>query len=178
MVRWSFGECLWNSPKRRTDSAEQYCVPKSTLHDHLSGRVQSGASSGPPRYLTDEEEMELVDFLTGCVSVGYAQSRSDVIQLVQKVVARKGMHSTVTHGWWDSFKRRQKCLTLRTAAPLSYARAIASNTEVIQKYYGVLERTLVDDDVMNKPAQIFNLDETGMPLDPIAKRGKNHPSAI
>ena len=30
-------------------AAEQYCVPKPTLHDHVSGRVLVGAISGPPR---------------------------------------------------------------------------------------------------------------------------------
>ena len=164
-------------------AAEQYFVPKSTLHDHVSGRVQAGANSGPPRYLTDEEEMELVEFLTGCASVGYARSRIQVTQLVQEVVSKKGLQVTVPHGWWDSIRRHHKRLSLRTAAPLAYARAIASDTEVFQGYYDLLERTLVDNELMDKPAQIFNLDETGMPLDPapplvIARRGQKHPSAI
>ena len=49
---------------RRT--AEEYCIPKSTLHDRLIGRVQIGACSGPPKYLTDDEENELEEFLMGC----------------------------------------------------------------------------------------------------------------
>ena len=37
-------------------AAQMYGVPKSTLNDRVTGRVQFGAHSGPERYLTDEEE--------------------------------------------------------------------------------------------------------------------------
>ena len=53
-------------------AAEEYDIPKSTLHDRVSGRVLAGGCSGPPKYLTDEEE-ELEEFLIGCASVGYAR---------------------------------------------------------------------------------------------------------
>ena len=48
----------------------QFGVPKSTLHDRISGRVQPGALSGAPRYLDDEEEEELVRWLEGCAAIG------------------------------------------------------------------------------------------------------------
>jgi len=86
-------------------AAEQYDIPKSTLHDRVSGRVMAGASSGPPKYLTDEEEDELEQFLADCAAIGYGKSRQQVIHLVQEVVTSKGMHVTVTHGWWESFRR-------------------------------------------------------------------------
>ena len=39
---------------------------------------------------------------------------------------------------------------------------------------------LCDNDLMDKPAQIFNLDETGMPSPPlvVARCGQKHPSAV
>ena len=86
-------------------------------------------------------------------------------------------------GCWEYFRRRHPKLTLRTATPVSYARAMASDPEIINNYYDLLECTLCDNDLMDKPAQIFNLDETGMPLDPsppliVARRGQKHPSAV
>ncbi len=39
----------------RRDALE-YNVPKSTLSDRVTGRVQPGARSGAPRYLEEEEE--------------------------------------------------------------------------------------------------------------------------
>jgi len=41
-------------------AALQYNVPKSTLHDQIVGKVIPGAKVGAPRYLDDEEELELV----------------------------------------------------------------------------------------------------------------------
>ena len=163
-------------------AAEEYDIPKSTLHDRVSGRVLAGGCSGPPKYLTVEEEEELEDFLIGCASVGYARSRYQVMQLVGEVVSHKGLATGVTHGWWEGYKKRHPKLTLSTAAPVSYARAMASNPEIINNYFDLLESTLVENDLLDKPAQIFNIDETGMPLDPspplvVARRGQKHPSA-
>ena len=59
----------------------------------------AGVSSGPPKYLTDEEEDELEQFLAGCAAIGYGKSWQQVIYLVQEVVTSKGMHVAVTHGW-------------------------------------------------------------------------------
>ena len=59
-------------------AAEQYGVPKSTLHDKVAGKAPMNTKSGSKTYLTDEEEASLVEFLIGCASVGYAKSRREV----------------------------------------------------------------------------------------------------
>ena len=120
----------------------------------------------PPKYVADEEEEESEEFLSGCASVSFARSRQQVLELVQEVVNRKGYTVRVSHGWRDSFRWRHPNLTLRTASPLSYARVMGSDPTVISKYYDLLERTLSDNNLLDKPSQIFNLDETGMPLNP------------
>lgn len=48
----------------------EYDVPKLTLHDRVSGKILPGAVSGPPWYLNNEEEEELVRWLEECVEVG------------------------------------------------------------------------------------------------------------
>lgn len=47
----------------------------------------------------------------------------------------------------------------------------------MESYFNLLEDTLSEHDLMNHPAQIYNMDESGMPLDAqppnvIAKRGQ------
>ena len=152
-------------------AALEYGVPKSTLGDRVSGRVTHGTLSGPSRYLSSEEEDELVRFLLGCASVGYAKSRKEVLALVQSLVANRGITKLVTSGWWESFCRRNPNLTIRTPAPLSQARVAASDSDVISRYFDILEQTLADNHLEDKPCQIFNMDETGMPLDPKSVRG-------
>ena len=50
--------------------------------------------------------------------------------------------------------------------PLSQARARAANEEVMDNYFDLLEATLQECDLLGKPGQIFNLDESGFSLNP------------
>ena len=51
-------------------AAEMYSIPRSTLHDHVSGKVKEFGKQGPKPYLTIEEE-ELASFLVRCAKIGY-----------------------------------------------------------------------------------------------------------
>lgn len=50
--------------------------------------------------------------------------------------------------------------------PLSYARALATDKDVIRQYYDMLEDTLVANGIFHDPHCIYNCDETGLPLNP------------
>ena len=159
-------------------AAVEYGVPKSTLGDRVSGRVTHGTVSGPPKYLSDEEEDELVRFILGCASVGYPKTRKEILSLVQTQVDKP-----ISHGWWDSFCKRHPNLTFRTPAPLSIARATAIDENSLDRYFVLLERTLEDNGLLEKPCQLFNMVETGMPLSPqspkcVFGRGEKNPVNI
>jgi hypothetical protein len=163
-------------------AAEEYGIPKSTLQDRVSGKVGMDARSGR-RLLSEYEEKKLVEFLIGCASVGYAKSRKEVLILVQHILSQHGKHTEVTKGWWDSFKGRHPEITLRNAEKLAYARASATNPTVIHCYFDLLEETLKDSGLSARPAQIFNCDETGLPLvhqppKVVAPVGCKHPYTI
>ena len=42
------------------------------------------------------------------------------------------------------------------------------NSETISQYFKLLKETLEQNKLMNSPQQIYNVDETGVPLDPKA----------
>lgn len=67
-------------------AAEIYNIPKSTLHDHVTGKIYFGARSGPNPYLTIEEEEELASFLIQSASIGYPHTKSQVLALVQQII--------------------------------------------------------------------------------------------
>ena len=58
----------------------------------ISGRVVSGAKSGPNSYLNADEEEELVRFLLHCAAIGYPKSRHEVLALVTRMLVRKKGH--------------------------------------------------------------------------------------
>ena len=153
-------------------AAVEYNVPKSTLNDRIQGKVIHGCRSGPSRYLTEAEEEELLRFLMRSASIGYPKSRSAVIAIVQRACTNKGLSVTVTHGWWEGFCQRNPSIVLQAPAQMSLARAKASSDpEVFQHYFDLLESTLIEYNIGDKPAQIFNMDETGVPLSPDLPKG-------
>ena len=160
-------------------AAELYGVPRSTLHDRVSGRVELGCKPGKKPYLTIEEEEEVVSFLLKCAKIGYAHTRKEVIALIQRIAESKGVSQSVSSGWWTRFSQRHPDLALRTAMPVSYARAMANDPDVINRYYDILEETLIENKLFNEPHRLFNCDETGLPLNPKplkvvdAKKAKN-----
>ena len=162
-------------------AALEYNVPKSTLHDRVTGKVLPGAVGGPPRYLTDEEEEELVRWLEGCAEVGCAKSVREVRGVVGAIVGKKQNleHATVSHGWWDRFRERHPHLRLRAGECLAYVRAVCTNRQVLDRYFDLWEDVLLKNNLKDKPNRIFNLDESGMPLQHrpgkrIAVKGQKH----
>ena len=60
---------------------------------------------------------------------------------------------------------------------------MSSQPEILDRYYNLLEQTLREHDLLDKPCQIFNLDEAGMPLDPapprvVVPKGTKHATFI
>ena len=162
-------------------AAEMYGVPKSTVHDHLSGKIALGARPGPDPYLSIEEEEELASFLIETAKIGYPHTKRQVLAVVQEMVDAK-ISTTVSNGWWERFSKRHPKITLRAAVPLSLARAIVSDGAVVCKYFDMLEECLRQNDIFDKPGNI-NCDETGLPLNPtclkvVDKVGTKHPSYI
>jgi hypothetical protein len=170
-----------NVPVRQ--AAMLYGVPATTLRDRVSGRVPFGKKSGPTRYLTDEEEDELVCFVIGCAEIGYSYTRKDILELVQEILIRKEIFTVISHGWWEAFKKRHPEITLRKPELVSHVRANCAQVEVIQRYFDELEAILTDNKIFDSPSSIFNMDESGFPLDPklphvICKRGQRHPTTL
>ena len=164
-------------------AAETYGVPKSTLGDRVSGKVDLDAKPGPTPYLTTFEEEELASFLIRCAKIGYPRTRSQVLGLVQQIVNSKGLDASVSNGWWERFCQRQPNLSLRVPMGLTCSRAVASDRDVIDKYCSTLEDTLIANKFLHSPGSIFNCDETGVPLSPksfkvVAEKGSKNPSNI
>jgi len=81
------------------------------------------------------------------------------------------MNVHVTHGWWERFCFRHPKISLRTTSALSYARVQGQNEEALSSYFDILEDTFSEHKIHDKPALVFNMDETGLPLSPIPLEG-------
>ena len=90
----------------------------------------------------------------------------EVLNIVSRLLARKGVERVVTNGWWNKFLCRHPLLASQTPVTLSVSRAKASTRECIDSYFDILESTLLETGLADYPALYFNMDETGFALDP------------
>ena len=72
-------------------------------------------------------------------------------------------------------------MTLKVAIPLSLARAMATDEDVLNRYFDMLEDCLCCNEIFDSPSRMFNCDETGLPLAPksekvVDKVGSKNPS--
>ena len=148
-------------------AAEQFGVPRTTLKNRISGRVEHGRKSGPVPYLNKDEEEQLVDFLIQLAKIGHGKTKQDVLSIVKRTIQKKQLNVKGFNGegWWTRFKQRHPSLSLRTADPLAMVRSECTRQEVIDDYFKLLEGTLSSLNISDKPQYIYNMDETGVPLD-------------
>ena len=149
-------------------AAREFGVPASTLRDRLSGCITHGVNPGPQPYLLPGEESELAEYLTSTSKVGYGKTRRQVLNIVQRVAKEKGLlrQEKISCGWFRRFKERQPSIALRKGDSMETVRFQCTNEVTIANYYDLLETVLEENDLWDKPSQIYNMDETGMPLDP------------
>ena len=85
--------------------SELYGIPQTTLNDHKLGKVKPGVKPGAPSLLSTAEEEDLVKFLLTSASadIGYGRTRKEVLDIVSRLLARKGVERVVTNGWWNKF---------------------------------------------------------------------------
>jgi hypothetical protein len=131
--------------------------------------AKHGTRSGPQPYLSYEEEEELVTYLVKCAEIGYPKTKDEVIGIVRQALhKKKGVEFANEfrgRGWWERFMDRWPTLSLRKGDALSVSRAQALTADNLKKYYDLLKTTLETHGLMNQPSRIYNMDESGMPLD-------------
>ena len=104
---------------------------------------------------------------------------TQIIALAQEMVAAKGLETTVTVGWLKKFRKRHPEIVLRKGEALTKSRLAATRREVLDAYFSLLKQVLMQNKIFNKPSQIFNFDETGIPLNftppkLLARKGQKH----
>ena len=71
----------------------------------------------------------------------------------------------ISNGWFTKFIKQHDALSLCKWDPTAAVCMDCLTTENMMKYFENLEVCLKEHDLMNCPGQIYNVDETGMPLD-------------
>ena len=156
--------------KTVTAAAKQHSVPRKTLDDRIKGRVTHGSNPGPSTVLTAREEDALASYLLYMAERGFPLMSNMARAFAWAVSMRSGTSDRFNEEtgpgkyWWGNFHARHPELTLRTADNLERSRASALTKEVVDGYFETLKCTLEENDLVNEPRQLFNCDETFLPL--------------
>ena len=146
-------------------AAARMCgVPRRTLDDRIKGRVCHGTNPGP-----STEEASLVSYVPYMADRRFPLTRRMVIAFAWAIALRFGKDSRFSEygpskKWWSGFKARHPNLTLRKVDNLERCRAEALSVDVINNYFNLLENTLTQNGLLSKPRQVYNCDETFLPL--------------
>ena len=148
-------------------AAREHGVPRQTLRDRVSGKVLHGTKPGPKPYLSPVEEKELANYLVEVAKAGYGKSRSQIKGLAEAVAREKATlrKKKISDGWFRRFMERQPYLRLRKGDATANVRMDYVNKETMTEYFDLLKNVLSEHGLMNLPNQIYNVDETGMPLE-------------
>ena len=157
------------------EASKFYNVPFETLRRRVNGSVIPGCRPGPATVLTEEEEERLASYLIQMAHMGFGLSRETVMSLAYKIVdatQRKHPFRDLKAGraWFDGFCRRHPKLSIRSPLPLSYYRARCADADTINDFFGKLGAIYGRLNLICKPMQIYNCDETGVSV--VHKPGK------
>ena len=157
------------------EASKLYNVPFETLRRRVNGSVNSGCKPGPATVLTEVEEEYLASYLIQMADMGFGLSCETVMCLAFKIVdATQRKHpfndQKAGRAWFDGFRRRHPKLSIRSPLPLSYCHARCANMDTINDFFGKLGAIYGRLNLLSKPMQIYNCDETGVSV--VHKPGK------
>lgn len=164
-----------NEGKGLREAARMHGVPVETLRRRVIGCVSLDCRPGPPTMFTREEEDNICEYLIAMADMGYGLTREMVMRmaflLAEKMHKRHSFHGDKAGRYWfEGFMKRHPNLTIRAPQPLSYSRAFCSNMDVISDFFGKLCALYGKLDILSKPMQMYNADETGISV--VHKPGK------
>jgi hypothetical protein len=162
-------------------AALRYGVPRGTLQRHIK-RAMEGLGVerklGRSCILTCEQE-DLASRILDMEARLYGLSSEDIRRLVYKFCVKyKIKHNfndekcIVGRKWLKCFLRRHPELSIRMPEKTSLARATGFNKAKVDIYFNTLQNELFDEEGSRKiqPANIFNVDETGITICQKAQR--------
>lgn len=86
--------------------------------------------------------------------------------LAESVAQDKGRmtgQKKISDGWFRRFMTWQPQLSLRKGDPTANVRMDCLNKKTMDKYFDFLKDTLVENNLMESPSRIYNVDKTSMP---------------
>ena len=151
-------------------SSRVFKVPRKTLDDRIRGNVSHGKKPGRTTILTPEEEESLTQYLLYMAERGFPLTRTMVKAFAWAIAKRSGNDARfspeqgLSEHWWQLYRKRHPNIVLRKSDSLERTRAEAFNEVIVTEYFEILRNTLTTNNLTTSPRQIYNCDETFLPM--------------
>ena len=147
-------------------AARQYGVPHNTLRDRVKGRVDpQTVMTGQGPLFSTEEEAKLVDHVKYMANLGYGFTITEVVAKATDyaVFLKKRTHDNpLSVKWFHGFRRRWPEIKVVKPRALSQCRAKSTTEQAVYSYFDNLETVIKNNDLLNKPECVYNIDEKGI----------------
>jgi hypothetical protein len=111
--------------------------------------------------------MKVLSHVQQMQAAGFVLSRKDfqilALKLTQKLDIKHRfcvVKGQAGKDWFASFKRRHPETSVRRAEGISLSTDQGMNKENTRTYFDLLKKTLLENDLMKKPSNIFSVDKT------------------
>lgn len=163
-------------------ASKRYVVPRRTLRRYLVNNTAVKSKLGCKATLSSEKEKELCGRICRLADVGYPLTSKMLKLNVFKYCKENGINHRFTREsagryWLKGFLERNPEISKRKAQRLNPARAQKINKFIVADHFEKLQKLLTNNNFLNFPEKIFNVDEKGCRLqlhkDPevLAKKG-------
>jgi hypothetical protein len=147
-------------------AARIYGIPVTTLRDRVLGKVDHDkAVFGKAPLFDNNEEYNLVKHFKKMSSYGYGYTRQECLDIATDYAIQLGRRSKdhpLSMKWIRGLLKRWPSLKCLVPRGLEHVRAKMCHEDVVSKYFCQLQKTLEDNDLLDKPHLIFNVDEKGV----------------
>ena len=148
-------------------AAAQHQVPESTIRAKLKG-LYADKKPGPARTLTDDEELQLVNWISRRCEIGYPVDKKQLLESVQHICTslkrpNKFTNNLPGQSWYIGFRERHPKIVSRVPEKVCKNRTKASEAD-IRNWFVEIEKECKEMKAEIKsitPDRIFNTDETG-----------------
>lgn len=145
-------------------SARLHGIPESTLRRRLRDPRGENVNMGGPTIFTKSEETQLAQHCIEMAERGYGYTRWQIIEIARNMSTAKEKNLTPTKHWFYSFLGRFPQVKMVQPKKREKVRSDVTNLS-ISTYFTELKQILDTYNLLNQPAKIWNVDETGISLD-------------
>lgn len=149
----------------------EFNIPRKTLERKLKTGCDSKIPMGPSSSLGSANELRLVRHIKEMQTHGFPLTRDCVRRLAYDFAMQLGLKHKFNnekgkagYDWLQLFLSRHPDLSVRKSEGVSLARIQGMNRDEIKEYFNLLSTLMEENDLVNKPGSIFNMDESGLQL--------------